>query len=77
MRKRMHKVEDIIATCVREGSLDIFSLCELGDHRQGLRAAGICPADLSIFKPTGIDFLVEGAYMLAWGFKADSTRIGA
>ena len=75
--RHIAKIEDIIATCVQEGSLDIFSLSELGDHGHGLHAASIWPSDLTIFKPTGIDFLVEGAYMTVWGFKPDATHLGA
>jgi hypothetical protein len=75
--RHIAKIEDIIATCVQDGSLDIFSLSDLGDHRQGLHAAAIRPADLTVFKPTGVDFLVEGAYMTAWGFKPDATHLGA
>ena len=34
----LKKVEDIIATCVRDSALDIMNLCESGGHRQGLHA---------------------------------------
>jgi hypothetical protein len=75
--KRVAKVEEIIATCVQEGSLDIFSLSELGGHRQGLRSAGICHADMRIFRAdAGPLARVEGSYLTAWGFKADASHLG-
>jgi hypothetical protein len=36
MHTYMHKVEDIITTCVQDSGLHIMNLCEFGGHLQGL-----------------------------------------
>ena len=70
------KIEGIIATCVQDGCLDIFSLCDLGGHRQGLRAAGINHADMRIFRAeVGPMARVDGCYLTAWGFKPDAPQL--
>ena len=48
-KKVLRALERIIATCVQEGTLDTFSMCEVGGHLAGLKAAGIQALDLSVF----------------------------
>ena len=40
-RKVMDKASDVIALCVQDLGLHMFSLCEFGGHKQGLEDAGI------------------------------------
>ena len=72
----MQKVEDIVATCVQEGALHLISLCELGDHRQGLKRANINYQDLSIFKVgKGPLASVVYNYLTAWNFDTDASQL--
>ena len=45
-RRVMQSLDRIIATCVHDGALDIFSMCEVGGHRGGLTAAEKHATDL-------------------------------
>ena len=52
MAKNIHKVmqdlDRVITTCVQGGQLHIFSMCEVGGHREGLESAALRLTDLSV-----------------------------
>ena len=75
--KYVSKVGHIIATCVKDASLHIMNLCELGGHQKGLSAAGIHVEDMDIFKGKDAPSVsVNTNYLTAWGFDADTTQFG-
>ena len=75
--KYLHKIDDILATCVSQGCLDIMWLSELGGHRQGMAAANIRYHVLDCFKPgTGPRANVNANYLTSWNFNADATQLG-
>ena len=41
--KSPRALERMATTCCNEGHLDIFCMCEVGDHKKGLPAASITP----------------------------------
>jgi len=72
--KHMEKVQEILATCVQDAGLHVFSFCELGGHRQGLEAASIDYRHLRMFKEgVGPKASVDENYMTAWNFGTDDT----
>jgi len=46
-KKVMDKTSDVITLCVRAHNLHMFSLCELGGHRQGLEEADLVYRDMN------------------------------
>ena len=72
----MERIQDILATCVQDAGLHVFSFCELGGHRQGLEAASIDYRDLRMFKEgVGPKASVDENYMTAWNFAADASQL--
>ena len=54
-----------------------MNFCELGGHKQGLKAAAIAAEDLKIFNGSGPPRVRDDQnYMTAWGFDADATQFG-
>ena len=75
-RLYMGRFEHIVATCVQEGGLHIFSGCELGGHLQGFEKAKIQYEDVSIFaQGKGPLASVDSNYMTAWNFHTDASQL--
>ena len=72
-RKVIASLQRVVQTCVSEGNLDIFCFCEVGGHKQGLRAAGIHPQDFHLFQKTGQVKTTQN-YMTCWDFD-DEARV--
>ena len=74
VRKVLDKISDVVATCVQEPGLHMFSFCELGGHGMGLQAANIDYRDMKVFKED-IDAQVSANYMTAWNLAADASQL--
>ena len=44
----MANVDMTISTCVQDGNLDLFFMCEVGGHLEGFHNAQIDPTDLPV-----------------------------
>ena len=74
VRKVLDKISDVVATCVQEPGLHMFSFCELGGHGMGLQVANIDYRDMKVFKED-IDAQVSANYMTAWNLAADASQL--
>jgi hypothetical protein len=76
MKKVMQHLDRIIHNCVTDGDLDMFSMCEVGGHLQGMPAAGISAGDLSVLACGAIQYSNMQNYLSCWNFKADASQPG-
>ena len=76
MRKVMQHLDRIIHKCVMDGDLDMISMCEVGGHLQGMRAANISAGDLSVLARGSIQYSNLQNYLSCWNFKADASQPG-
>ena len=60
-----------------DGKLDIFSMCEVGGHRQGLKDAGINALEsMQELKAKGIVCSNMQNYLSCWNFSTDAYQLG-
>jgi len=72
----MERIQDILAICVQDAGLHVFSFCELGGHRQGLEAAGIDFRDFRIFEEgAGPKARVDENYMTVLNCGTDASQL--
>ena len=72
----MQKLDRVITTCVAEGQLHIFSMCEVGGHRQGLESAKLHATDLSVLDHGTPRCSTTLNYVCIWDFRADASQPG-
>ena len=76
-RKVMQDLDRVVTTCVEEGQLDIFSMCEVGGHREGLESAALRLTDLSVFFHHGtLRCSTTLSYVCIWDLGADASQPG-
>ena len=76
-RKVMEDLDRIVTTCVEEGDLDIFSMCEVGGHRARLESAELHLTDLSVFFHHGtLRCSTTLSYVCIWDLGADASQPG-
>ena len=67
----MDKTADVIMDCVQAHNLHMFSLCELGGHKQGLEQTEMVYQD----HLSECEALVCQNYMTAWNFHVDASGL--
>ena len=67
------KLNNVIATLVQEGLLDVLSMCEIGGHQEGFKSAGINVADLQVLENGPLSSNVQN-YLTLWNFNADASQ---
>ena len=69
-RESFLSFQDILLTCLDDVGLDVMNFCGVGGPKKGIRAAGIDPLDLEIFRrKNGPLFDVNNDYLTTWDFE--------
>ena len=76
MKKVMQHLDRIIHKCVVEGVLDMMTMCEVGGHLKGMRAARISAGDLPVLRQGSIKYSNLQNYLSCWNFNADASQLG-
>ena len=66
-------LERIISTCVQEGMLDVFCMCEVGGRKAGLKCAAIHAEQMTVFSG-GAQVRVTQNYLTSWEFRAVASQ---
>ena len=76
LNKVIEHLDRIIHKCVHVGGLDMMTMCEIGGHLKGMRAAGISAGDLPVLRQGSIKYSNLQNYLSCWNFKADASQPG-
>ena len=66
-KKVIRRLNNVIATCVQQGRLDVFSMCEVGGHSEGFKSAGINAAGLQVLQNGPLCSNIQN-YLTMWNF---------
>ena len=72
----MQSLDRVITTCVQDGALHIFSMCEVGGHCGGLATAALHATDLPILGHGTAQCSTTQNYLCLWDFRADASQPG-
>ena len=76
LNKVIEHLDRIIHKCVHVGGLDMMTMCEIGGHLKGMRAAGISPGHLPVLRQGSIKYSNLQNYLSCWNFNADASQLG-
>ena len=67
-KRHQNNFQRILAKGFEEGDLHLLGLCDVGEHRQGLKTVRIHPQDLmdDVLAPNEYSADAQGAYMSVW-----------
>ena len=73
--KNAKALERVATTCCNEGQLDIFPMCEVGGHKQGLAEACITTEEaFPQLTKQGVQSRVTQNYMTSWNFSGSAAQ---
>ena len=73
--KYAKKLERVAITCSQEGGLDIFCMCEVGGHKEGLAEARMTSEEaFPQLTVQGVQSRVTQNYMTSWNFSGSAAQ---